>query len=94
MPVSAGMRGSDTCELVLENVTVPLENVLGEVNKGVYVLMSGLDYERVVLSGGPIGIMQVWDAQQHCNMSGRPGRPRVFAPGRSSPRAPECSECT
>eukprot|EP00892_Ulva_mutabilis_P007427 jgi/Ulvmu1/5056/UM021_0073.1 len=53
-----GMRGSDTCELVLDNVEVPLENVLGEVNKGVYVLMSGLDYERLVLSGGPIGIMQ------------------------------------
>lgn len=54
------MRGSDTCELVLDNVKVPLQNVLGEVNKGVYVLMSGLDYERLVLSGGPIGIMQVW----------------------------------
>jgi isovaleryl-CoA dehydrogenase len=53
-----GMRGSNTCELVFENVEVPVENVLGEENKGVKVLMSGLDYERVVLSGGPTGIMQ------------------------------------
>ena len=50
-----GMRGSNTCELVFENCAVPAENVLGEVNKGVYVLMSGLDYERLVLSGGPLG---------------------------------------
>jgi len=53
-----GMRGSDTCELVFENCEVPKENVLGKVNKGVAVLMSGLDYERVVLAGGPLGIMQ------------------------------------
>ncbi|MCO7226849.1 isovaleryl-CoA dehydrogenase [Pleionea sp. CnH1-48] len=53
-----GMRGSNTCELVFENCIVPAENVLGEVNKGVRVLMSGLDYERLVLSGGPTGIMQ------------------------------------
>jgi len=53
-----GMRGSNTCELVFEDVEVPEENVLGEVNGGVKVLMSGLDYERVVLSGGPTGIMQ------------------------------------
>jgi isovaleryl-CoA dehydrogenase len=53
-----GMRGSNTCELVLEDVEVPQENVLGSLNNGVQVLMSGLDYERVVLSGGPIGIMQ------------------------------------
>ena len=53
-----GMRGSDTCELVFENCEVPEENVLGEVNKGVYVLMSGLDYERLVLSAGPLGLMQ------------------------------------
>jgi isovaleryl-CoA dehydrogenase len=52
-----GMRGSNTGELVFENVEVPYENVLGEENKGVEVLMSGLDYERVVLSGGPLGIM-------------------------------------
>jgi len=52
-----GMRGSNTCELVFENVEIPQENVLGEVNKGVYVLMSGLDYERLVLSAGPLGIM-------------------------------------
>nr|GEV14107.1 isovaleryl-CoA dehydrogenase, mitochondrial [Tanacetum cinerariifolium] len=53
-----GMRGSDTCELVFENCFVPDENVLGEVGKGVYVMMSGLDLERLVLSAGPIGIMQ------------------------------------
>lgn len=53
-----GMRGSNTCELVFENCEVPEENVLGEVGKGVRVLMSGLDYERVVLSAGPLGIMQ------------------------------------
>lgn len=53
-----GMRGSNTCELVFENCEVPKENVLGEVNSGVRVLMSGLDYERVVLSAGPLGIMQ------------------------------------
>jgi isovaleryl-CoA dehydrogenase len=53
-----GMRGSNTCELVFENCEVPAENVLGELGKGVRVLMSGLDYERVVLCGGPLGIMQ------------------------------------
>ncbi len=53
-----GMRGSNTCELVFENCEVPAENILGEVNEGVKVLMSGLDYERVVLAGGPLGIMQ------------------------------------
>ena len=53
-----GMRGSNTCELVFDNCEVPEENVLGEVGKGVRVLMSGLDYERAVLSGGPLGIMQ------------------------------------
>ena len=53
-----GMRGSDTCELVFENCEVPEENILGELNKGVYVLMSGLDYERLVLSAGPLGILQ------------------------------------
>ena len=53
-----GMRGSDTCELVFQDCTVPAENVLGGVGNGARVLMSGLDYERVVLSGGPIGIMQ------------------------------------
>ena len=52
-----GMRGSNTCELVFEDCEVPYENVLGEENKGAGVLMSGLDYERVVLSGGPLGIM-------------------------------------
>jgi isovaleryl-CoA dehydrogenase len=53
-----GMRGSNTCELVFENCEVPAENILGEENRGVKVLMSGLDYERTVLSGGPVGIMQ------------------------------------
>lgn len=53
-----GMRGSHTGELVFENCMVPVENVLGEVGKGVNVLMSGLDFERAVLSGGPLGIMQ------------------------------------
>ncbi len=53
-----GMRGSDTCELVFEDCEVPEENVLGEVNNGVRVLMSGLDYERAVLSAGSLGIMQ------------------------------------
>ncbi|MEZ5537866.1 MAG: isovaleryl-CoA dehydrogenase [Thiolinea sp.] len=52
-----GMRGSNTCELVFEDCRVPAENVLGGVGRGVNVLMSGLDYERVVLSGGPLGIM-------------------------------------
>ncbi len=52
-----GMRGSDTCELVFEDCEVPADNVLGEVGRGVQVLMSGLDYERVVLCGGPLGIM-------------------------------------
>jgi isovaleryl-CoA dehydrogenase len=52
-----GMRGSNTCELVFEDCEVPYENVLGEEGEGVKVLMSGLDYERVVLSGGPVGIM-------------------------------------
>ncbi|GAB1611070.1 isovaleryl-CoA dehydrogenase, mitochondrial-like [Argonauta hians] len=53
-----GMRGSNTCELVFENCKVPVENMLGEKNKGVYVLMSGLDIERLVLAAGPLGLMQ------------------------------------
>ncbi|KAJ6895235.1 isovaleryl-CoA dehydrogenase [Populus alba x Populus x berolinensis] len=53
-----GMRGSDTCELVFENCFVPEENVLGQEGKGVYVMMSGLDLERLVLAAGPLGIMQ------------------------------------
>ncbi|WP_211882407.1 isovaleryl-CoA dehydrogenase [Plastoroseomonas hellenica] len=53
-----GMRGSNTCELVFRDCEVPEENVLGAVGRGVNVLMSGLDYERVVLAAGPIGIMQ------------------------------------
>jgi isovaleryl-CoA dehydrogenase len=53
-----GMRGSDTCELVFEDCEIPEENILGTVNNGVKVLMAGLDTERTVLSGGPIGIMQ------------------------------------
>jgi isovaleryl-CoA dehydrogenase len=53
-----GMRGSNTCELVFEDCEIPAENIVGEVNEGVRVLMSGLDTERLVLSGGPIGLMQ------------------------------------
>ena len=53
-----GMRGSNTCELLFENCEIPLENVLGEVDRGVRLLMAGLNTERLVLSGGPIGIMQ------------------------------------
>ena len=53
-----GMRGSHTGELVFQNVEVPAENVLGEINGGARVLMSGLDYERAVLAAGPVGIMQ------------------------------------
>uniref|UniRef100_A0A8C9VQT4 Isovaleryl-CoA dehydrogenase, mitochondrial n=1 Tax=Scleropages formosus TaxID=113540 RepID=A0A8C9VQT4_SCLFO len=53
-----GMRGSNTCELIFEDCKIPEENVLGSLNKGVYVLMSGLDLERLVLSAGPLGIMQ------------------------------------
>ena len=53
-----GMRGSNTCELVFEDCEIPAENVLGEVHKGVKVLMSGLNTERLVLTGGPIGLMQ------------------------------------
>jgi isovaleryl-CoA dehydrogenase len=52
-----GMRGSDTCELVFQDCEVPVENVLGQVGGGVRVLMAGLDYERLVLAGGPLGIM-------------------------------------
>ena len=52
-----GMRGSNTCELVFEDCEVPFENILGEEGRGVRVLMSGLDYERVVLAAGPLGIM-------------------------------------
>ena len=53
-----GMRGSNTCELIFDYCQVPADNVLGEEGKGVEVLMSGLDFERVVLAGGPLGIMQ------------------------------------
>ena len=53
-----GMRGSNTCELIFENCLVPAENILGHEGQGVTVLMSGLDYERTILSGGPVGIMQ------------------------------------
>ncbi len=53
-----GMRGSNTCELVLQDCRVPTTNILGKLNEGVGVLMSGLDYERVVLAAGPVGIMQ------------------------------------
>lgn len=53
-----GMRGSNTSELIFEDCKVPVANVLGAENKGVYVLMSGLDYERLVLAAGPVGLMQ------------------------------------
>ena len=53
-----GMRGSNTCELVFNNCEVPEENILGKVDQGVKVLMSGLDYERTVLAAGPVGLMQ------------------------------------
>ncbi|WP_163833893.1 isovaleryl-CoA dehydrogenase [Spartinivicinus ruber] len=53
-----GMRGSNTCELVFDNCKVPATNILGKLNEGVKVLMSGLDYERVILAAGPVGIMQ------------------------------------
>lgn len=53
-----GMRGSNTCELVFEDCEVPEENILGELDGGTKVLMSGLDLERLVLSGGPLGLMQ------------------------------------
>jgi len=53
-----GMRGSNTCELIFEDCEVPAVNVLGREGQGVGILMSGLDYERTVLSGGPVGIMQ------------------------------------
>ncbi len=53
-----GMRGSNTCELVFDNCEIPAENIVGEVNEGVRVLMNGLDTERLVRSGGPIGLMQ------------------------------------
>jgi len=53
-----GMRGSDTCELVFENCKIPKANVIGEINQGVKLLMSGLNTERLVLSGGPLGLMQ------------------------------------
>uniref|UniRef100_A0A671R270 short-chain acyl-CoA dehydrogenase n=1 Tax=Sinocyclocheilus anshuiensis TaxID=1608454 RepID=A0A671R270_9TELE len=53
-----GMRGSNTCELIFEDCKIPEENILGPLNKGVYVMMSGLDLERLVLASGPVGIMQ------------------------------------
>lgn len=53
-----GMRGSNTCELIFEDCKVPATNILGKINDGVYVLMSGLDYERLVLAAGPVGLMQ------------------------------------
>ncbi|XP_027856681.1 isovaleryl-CoA dehydrogenase, mitochondrial [Xiphophorus couchianus] len=53
-----GMRGSSTCELIFEDCKIPEKNILGSLNKGVYVMMSGLDMERLVLAAGPVGIMQ------------------------------------
>ena len=54
-----GIRGSGTCELIFENCRVPEANMLGATNKGVYVMFSGLDLERLVLAAGPVGLMQV-----------------------------------
>lgn len=83
-----GMRGSHTGELVFDNVEVPAENVLGEENGGTRVLMSGLDYERAVLSGGPIGIMQAHgrgDAVYPRPQAVRPEHRRIPAdPGQDS----------
>ncbi|MBT6208079.1 MAG: isovaleryl-CoA dehydrogenase, partial [Francisellaceae bacterium] len=53
-----GMRGSNTCELVFDNCSIPISNIIGKENCGIEVLMSGLNFERVVLAGGPLGIMQ------------------------------------
>lgn len=53
-----GMRGSSTCELIFENCQIPKESLVGKEGDGVYILMTGLDYERIVLSGGPLGLMQ------------------------------------
>src|ERR1700741_1206523 len=53
-----GMRGSNTCELVFRDCEIPAENILGKLNEGIKGLMSGLDYERVVLAAGPVGIMR------------------------------------
>lgn len=53
-----GMRGSNTCELIFEDCKIPAKNILGKENQGVYVLMSGLDYERLILAAGPVGLMQ------------------------------------
>lgn len=53
-----GMRGSDTCELIFQQCRVPASHILGSLNEGTHVLMSGLDFERVVLAGGPVGLMQ------------------------------------
>lgn len=61
-----GMRGSNTCELLFENCEVPQENILGELNKGVYVLMSGLDYERLVLASGPVGYYSLLIIGSNC----------------------------
>src|SRR5690625_1548544 len=66
-----GMRGSHTGELVFQDCEVPAENVLGEVNGGVRVLMSGLDYERAVLSGGPLGIMQARSEEHTSELQSR-----------------------
>ncbi|KAF8560942.1 hypothetical protein P879_09908 [Paragonimus westermani] len=72
-----GMRGSNTAELIFENCKIPASNLLGELNRGVYVLMSGLDVERLVLSAGPVGLMQACCdvafeyAQERCTF-GRP----------------------
>lgn len=54
------MRNSNTGELIFQDCEVPEENVIGEINKGTYILMNGLDYERLVLSGGPMGYIYIY----------------------------------
>ncbi len=71
-----GMRGSDTCELVFEDCEVSKESILGELDKGIKVLMSGLDFERVVLAAGPIGIMQACKRSGH-HITLRTGRKAI-----------------
>jgi len=93
-----GMRGSNTCELFFDDVQVPEENILGVLNGGVKVLMSGLDYERVVLSGGPTGIMQacmdlivpyIHDRPEHRRIPADPGQGcRHVHPTQRQPRLP------
>ena len=78
-----GMRGSDTCELVFQDCEVPAENVLGEVGGGVNILMSGLDYERVVLAGRA--------ARHHAGLHGRGACPTSTSASSSASRSASSS---